>query len=114
MKRRDIIKQKRAKKAISPKVLGSLTPYQIIWAPLMTEKVYKLANDHNKYTFRVHKDANKNDVKLSLKTLYDVTPKSVNIMNVPYKGRTQRKLVRRAFKKAIVTLNEWDSIELAA
>ncbi len=114
MKRRDRIKKSRAKKAISPKMLGTLSPVQIIGSPLMTEKVYKLANDHNTYTFRVHKDANKNDVKLSIQSLYDVTPKSVRIMNVPYKGRLQRKLVRRAYKKAMVTLKEWESIELAA
>jgi len=112
MKRRDAIKKKRAKTAISPRALGKLTPYQIIGAPLMTEKVYKLANDHNTYTFRVHKEANKNDVKISLRTLYDVTPKSVRIINVPYKGRMQRKLVRKAYKKAIVSLHEGDSIEL--
>ena len=112
MKRRDRIKKRRAQTAISPRALGKLTPYQIIWAPLMTEKVYKLANDFNTYTFRVHKEANKNDVKLSLAALYDVSPKSVRIMNVPYKWRMQRKLVRRAYKKAIVTLKEWDKIEL--
>ncbi len=114
MKRRKSVKIKRAIKSQSPKMLGELTPYQIIWAPLMTEKVYKQANDLNTYTFRVHKLANKNDVKMSLKSLYDVTPKSVRIINVPYKGRMQRKLVRRAYKKAIVSLNEGDSIELAA
>ncbi len=112
MKRRDSIKKRRAKTAISPRALGKLTPYQIIGAPLMTEKVYKLANDLNTYTFRVHKDANKNDIKISLWVLYDVTPKSVRVMNVPYKWRLQRKLVRRAYKKAIVTLHEGDSIEL--
>jgi len=112
MKRRDRIKQRRAKTAISPRALGTLTPYQIIGAPLMTEKVYKMAEESNTYTFRVHKTANKNDIKLSLAALYDVTPKSVRVMNVPYKGRMQRKLVRRAFKKAIVTLKEGDKIEL--
>jgi len=114
MKRRDIIKKKRALTAISPKMLGKLTPFQIIGEPMMTEKVYKTANDHNTYTFKVHKDANKNDVKLSIQKMYDVTPKSIRIMNVPYKGRMQRKLVRRAFKKAMVALHDGDSIELAA
>lgn len=114
MTRRQRIKRKRAQTAISPKALGRLTPFQIIGQPLMTEKVYKLAEKLNTYTFKVHKDSNKNDVKLSLKSLYDVTPKSVRIINVPYKGRMQRKLVRRAYKKAVVTLHEGESIELAA
>jgi ribosomal protein L23 len=72
----------------------------------MTEKVYKLAEKFNTYTFRVHNHANKNDVKLSLQALYNVKPKAVRIINVPYKGRMQRKLVRRAHKKAIVSLYE--------
>ncbi len=114
MKRRTSIKKRRAKKAISPAILWELTPYQILGAPLMTEKAYKQANDLNTYSFRVHKQANKNDVKLSLFALYWVKPKSVRIINVPYKWRMQRKLVRKAYKKAIISLQEWDSIELAA
>jgi hypothetical protein len=34
-------------------------------------------------------------------------------MNVPYKGRNNRKLVRRAYKKAFVRLRDGDKIELA-
>jgi len=114
MNRRSAIKKRRAKKAISPSMLWELTSYQILWSPLMTEKVYKQANELNTYTFRIHKNANKNDVKLSIKSLYWVSPKSVRIINVPFKWRMQRKLVRKAYKKAIVSLHDWDSIELAA
>ena len=91
-----------------------MSPFQIIGRPLITEKAYKQVEDKNIYTFRIHKKANKQDVKSSLQLIYKVTPLSVRLINVPYKGRANRKLVRRAFKKAIVTLHSDDKIELAA
>lgn len=72
-----------------------------------------MVEDLNTYVFKVHNKANKNDVKLSLKTLYGVTPKSVRMMKVISKGRMYRKLVRRSYKKAYVSLKKGDKIELA-
>jgi len=112
MSYKDILRQ-RAKKAASTKVLGKYTPYQIIGTPLITEKAYKQVEAVNTYSFRVHKDANKNDVKASLQSIYNVTPVSVRLMNVPMKWRARRALVRRSFKKAIVRLKDGDKIELA-
>ena len=94
--------------------MGKRSPYELIGVPVITEKTMYQAQEMNTYTFRVDSWVNKNDVKLSLKAIYDVVPKSVRIINVPYKWRMQRKLVRRAYKKAIVTLKEWDKIDLAA
>ncbi|MBO4515978.1 50S ribosomal protein L23 [bacterium] len=51
----------------------------------MTEKTYKMQEDANKYCFKVHKDANKNDVKEAIKYIYKVTPLEVNIVNVAFK-----------------------------
>lgn len=113
MARYQDILRKRAKKSQSTKVLGKYSPYEIIGKPVITEKAYKQVEDMNTYTFRVQKDANKNDVKQSLFAIYKVTPVSVRLINVPYKGRNNRSLVRRAFKKAIVTLKDGQKIELA-
>ena len=44
--------------------------------------------------------------------LYKVEPTKVNIINAKYKKRQQRGLVKRAFKKAIITLGEKDKIDL--
>ena len=41
-----------------------------------------------------------------------MNPIKINIVNVPYKGRSQRKLVRADYKKAIVTLSENEKIEV--
>jgi len=79
------ILQARAKKNITPKVIDKLSPYGIILAPLVTEKTHKQQESANKYSFKVHKDANKNDVKQAIEFLYKVHPESINIVNVVYK-----------------------------
>ena len=109
------ILRQRAKKSSSPKALVKLSPYQIILAPIVTEKAYKGAEGDGaqKYSFKVHADANKIDVKLAIQTTYNVTPESVNISWVKEKGRANRSLVRRAYKKAVVSLKKGDKISLA-
>ena len=96
--------QQRAKKANSTKAIKKFSLYDIILSPIVTEKTHKLQESENKYTFKVHSDANKNDVREAIAYLYKVTPTGINVVSVPFKGRNQRKLVRRAYKKAIVTL----------
>lgn len=107
------IKNRRARKAQEGALIGKLSPYQIIWKPIITEKAYKMVEDKNIYTFRIHRDANKNDVKQSLKAIYDVVPVSIRTVVVPSKWRMYRKTVRKGYKKAYVSLAKWDSIELA-
>lgn len=107
------ILQKRAKRSSQGSIIWKLSPYQILGKPIITEKAYKMVEDKNIYTFRVHHDANKNDVNQSLKAIYNITPLSVRVVNVVSKWRMYRKLVRRAYKKVYVSLKKWDSIELA-
>lgn len=108
------ILRKRAEKSTRVRALDTFGLYEIIGKPLVTEKAYKQIEAQNVYTFRVNTTANKNDVKAALDKLYGVNPLSIRLMRVPPKARTQRKLVRRAYKKAIVTLKEGDKIEIAA
>lgn len=104
--------QRRARKSVATKALKKFSPYEIILAPVMTEKTYKL-QESNKYVFKVHADANKNDVDAAIRYIYKVTPLKINIVNAAFKGRQRRILVKRAFKKAIVTLDEKEKIEFA-
>jgi len=104
--------QTRAKKNQASNVVDKFSVYDVLIWPLMTEKTHKMQESDNKYSFRVHGKANKNDVKLAIKYLYNVDALKVRIVNVKYKKRQQRGLVRRAFKKAIVTLRKKDKIEL--
>lgn len=69
-------------------------------------KVEEKIKEINKITFKVMKWANKNDVKQSLKLLYNLDVEKVNIIKNPYKHRQRRGLVRKSFVKAVVTLKE--------
>jgi len=108
------ILQARAKKNVTGKVIKKLSPYGVILSPIVTEKTHKQQESANKYSFKIHKDANKNDVKQAIEFLYKVNPEGVNIVNVVYKGRNQRKLVRKSYKKAIVTLPKKEKIDLGS
>lgn len=104
----DILRQ-RAKKNNATKALSSLSPYDIIVAPILTEKAYGSSWSEDKdvakkYFFKVHADCNKNDIKKAILTIYGVEPEAVNLLWVKEKGRANRKLVRRAYKKAIVSV----------
>ena len=85
----------------------------IIIRPIISEKTTELMEQH-KYVFQVARDANKLTVKKALKELFNVTPEKVNILNVRGKNRRLRFKVgkRSAWKKAIVTLNAGDKIEI--
>lgn len=107
------ILRQRAKKSSSPKALLTLNPYQIILAPIVTEKAYKGSDDAQKYSFKVHADASKIDIKLAIQTIYNVTPAAVNVSWVKEKGRANRSLVRRAYKKAVVALKKGEKISIA-
>jgi large subunit ribosomal protein L23 len=75
----------RAKKNQTGRVSDKLTPYQIILGPVFTEKIVNAHETQGKYAFKVHKDANKIDVKQAIQTIYDVEVGSINIMRVPTK-----------------------------
>ena len=79
--------------------------YDVILKPVVSERsMDEVAN--KKYTFKVHKDANKTHVKLALEEIFGVEIKKINIMNVKGKkkkmGRFEGKTADT--KKAIVTL----------
>ena len=77
----------------------------IIKRPIITEKSYMLMEE-NKYTFEVDRKANKLEVKLAVKELFDVEVEKVNIINVKPKSRRvgRHSGMTRNKKKAIVTL----------
>ena len=77
--------QKRAKKATSTKAIKKFSLYDIILSPLVTEKTHKLQEAENKYSFKIHSEANKNDVREAIQYLYKVNPIRVNVVNVPFK-----------------------------
>ena len=88
--------------------------HDVIIKPLiLTEKGEILKEEQNKVFFQVAMKANKIEVKEAVEALFNVEVTDVNTLIVRGKpGRAGRKTVKRPnWKKAIVTLNEGDTIE---
>jgi large subunit ribosomal protein L23 len=91
----------------------SLHPNEILIAPVVSEKSYSLINDR-KYTFKVHKDAHKTQIRQAVEQLFEVGVESVNISQVPSKPKRRGMIKGRrpGWKKAIVQVREGDSIPI--
>jgi large subunit ribosomal protein L23 len=85
----------------------------IIIRPMVSEKSYA-GLEQNRYTFLVHPDARKTEIKEAVQAIWKVRVLHVNTIN--RKGKEKRfrytKGRRPAEKQAIVTLAEGDAIEI--
>ena len=89
----------------------------IIVKPLVTEKMTTITEKTNRFGFIVRPEANKLEIKKEVEALYNVTVVEVNTMR--YAGKNKSRYTRsglingrtNAFKKAIVTLKEGDTID---
>lgn len=91
--------------------------FNVLVRPLVTEKSSYQSGKLTQYTFMVTNEATRTLVKDAIETLFDVNVVRVNILNAPAKrgrrARSRRLLVRRAaYKKAIVTLAEGQTLEI--
>jgi len=88
--------------------------YDAIISPVITEKATYLS-EQNKVVFRVAKDATKDEIAEAIEELFKVKVVKVNTLTV--KGKTKmwrgRPGRRSDVKKAIVTLAEGQSIDVA-
>ena len=88
-------------------------PRDVIIAPVISEKSYGLI-DENKYTFLVHPDSNKTEIKQAIEQIFKVRVVSVNTIN--RKGKQVRTRFgfgrRNNSKRAIVSLAAGDRIDL--
>jgi len=90
-----------------------MTARDVIIRPVVSEKSYALLAA-NKYTFRIHDEAHKTQVRQAIEEVFDVRVQDVRTSWVKSKpkrrgwssGKTRR------WKKAIVQLHPEDSIEL--
>ena len=82
-------------------------PRDIILAPVISEKSYGLIED-DVYTFLVHPDANKTQIKIAVEKIFGVKVSSVNTLNRQGKRKRTRFGYgkRKDTKRAIVTLAE--------
>ena len=89
----------------------------IMIKPIVTEKANALSEKLNRYSFCVSPDANKYQIKSLIEDLYGVKVVSVNTMN--YEGKNKQRYTKAglirgkkpAFKKAVVTLAEGETID---
>ncbi len=91
----------------------SLHPNEVLLAPVVSEKSYSLITDR-KYTFKVHKNAHKTQVRQAVEELFGVKVEKVNIIKVQAKPKRRgfTKGTRPGWRKAIVQLREGESIEI--
>jgi large subunit ribosomal protein L23 len=90
------------------------TKHETVVRPLITEKSSAAFQDRGEYTFVVHPDATKTQIRLAIEELFGVKVTDVWTSNMRGKekrmGRTSGR--RPSWKKAIVKLREGDSIEI--
>ncbi|HEX6946645.1 MAG TPA: 50S ribosomal protein L23 [Acidimicrobiia bacterium] len=88
--------------------------YDVILAPVVSEKTFDQIERNNTYTFEVDPRANKEEIRDAVEKIFGVKVLRVNTMN-----RTGKKTrfgyrwgKRKDTKRALVTLAEGDEIDL--
>ena len=85
--------------------------------PLVTEKMSSIMDKQNKYGFIVRPEANKLQIKAEVEALYGVNVVAVN--TTKYAGKNKSRYTKagllkgrtNAFKKAVVTIKEGETID---
>jgi len=90
----------------------------VLVKPIISEKSETLSENAGKYSFVVHRRANKVEIRKAVEEMYNVSVAGVNTMVMPGKSKTRntksgvlRGMVS-SYKKAIVTLEKGEEIDL--
>jgi large subunit ribosomal protein L23 len=89
----------------------------VLIRPVISEKMTGISEKLRQYGFIVNKNANKIQIKKAVEEMYGVAVKSVN--TIRYAGKLKSRNTKKgfvsgrtdAFKKAIVTINEGQTID---
>lgn len=86
---------------------------QVLLAPIVSEKSYA-ATTTGRYTFKVHPDAHKTQIRQAVEQLFDVKVVRVNVISMPAKPKRRGMFrgTRPGWKKAVVQLRPGDTIEI--
>ena len=89
--------------------------YKIILSPIVTEKATRLS-EFNKVVFSVSLSSNKAEIKKAIEKIFSVKVSSVNVVNIKGKAKRFKGILgkRNNIKKAIVTLEKGNTIDLTA
>ena len=90
-----------------------MDPSQVLIRPVVSEKSYVLAAV-DKYTFRVHPDAHKTQIRQAVEQLFDVHVVRVNVIKVQPKPKRRGMIkgIRPGWKKAIVEVKAGEKIDI--
>ena len=91
----------------------SLHPSQVLLAPVVSEKSYSHIPER-KYTFKVHKDAHKTQIRQAVEHLFGVGVVDVRTMSVKSKPKRRGFTAgrSRSWKKAVVQVRPGDTIPI--
>ena len=93
---------------------------EVLVKPILTEKANSQQDKLRRYAFRVNRKANKLEIKKAVEDFYGVTVIDVNTSVVPGKNKTRFTKAgyvqgrKPAYKKAMITVAEGESIDLYA
>ena len=87
--------------------------YDKILSPIVTEKSTSLS-DQNKIVFKVPDNANKENLKKNIEKIFKVNVTKINIINKKSRNKITRgrKVKVMGYKKAIITLQKGQNIDL--
>ena len=93
------------------------TSFEILFKPILTEKLTAQEEPLNRYGFLVDRTANKIQIKKAVEDMYGVTVDSVNTMR--YAGKNKSRFTKAGaiagrgnhFKKAMITLRKGEKID---
>jgi large subunit ribosomal protein L23 len=93
---------------------------EVLIKPILTEKANAQQEKLRRYAFKVNRRANKLEIKKAVEGFYGVTVIDVNTAVIPGKSKTRFtkagyvKGQKPAYKKALVTVSEGETIDLYA
>ena len=97
-----------------------MKPSEVLIKPILTEKANAQQEKLRRYAFKVDRKANKLEIKTAVEAFYGVSVIDVNTAVVPGKNKTRYTKagfiqgMKGAYKKALVTVAEGESIDLYA
>ena len=93
---------------------NAVNVFEVLRAPRVSEKTARLQEVSNQYAFEVSREASKADIKAAVEQMFEVSVKSVNVVNVKGKNKAFRNRQGRRgdWRKAYVKLADGQSIDV--
>ncbi len=95
-------------------MIQKINIYDKILSPIVTEKSTNLS-EQNKVTFKVPVNSSKESLKKAVEKIFKVNVIKINVINkkTRYRISRGRKVTKKGYKKAIITLKKGQNIDLS-